>query len=156
MESGLLEVFLNWLIRLLYIFWWLLEFVLVVLLMLFVILFGLLDWGGVDNILKFIGWGEWVGDELVDDMMKLGFLGFFEEFFFGVIFFLVFVLSGNLLLLGLGVGRKFFFWYVFVSWWSCFSWDVLNWRWDWVWLGVVLFVLIDDFLLVKWFFVEEK
>jgi len=42
-------------------------------------------------------------------MIKSGLRGSFEEFFSGVTTFLAPVLSGNLLPLGLGAGKKFFF-----------------------------------------------
>ena len=156
LESVLLEDSSNRLIRLLHAFWRSLEFSSAVSLTLLAISFGLLDRGGVDNTLKSIGWGERAGDEPADDMIKSGLRGSFEEFFSGVISFLAPVLSGNLLPLGLGAGKKFFFWHAFVIWRSRSSPVVLNWRWDWARLGAASLVRTDVSPLVKWFSAEVK
>ena len=156
LKSGLLDDSSNRLTRLVHAFWRSLEFIWAVSLTLLTISFGLLDRGGVDNTLKSIGWGERAGDEPADDMMKSGLSGSFEELFSGVTSFFAPVLSGNLLPLGLGAGRKFFFWHAFVSWRSRSSWDVLNWRWDWARLGAASLVLTDDSPLAQWFSAEEK
>ena len=73
--------------------------------------FGLLDRGGVDNTSKSIGCGECAGDEPAEDMMKSELSAGAEvDVLFSGLSSLAFpVRSGNLLPLGLGVGRKFFF-----------------------------------------------
>ena len=154
LESVLLEDSSNRLTRLLQAFWRSLDFSSAVPLTLLAISLGLLDRGGVDNTLKSIGWGERAGDEPADDMIKSGLSGSFEEFFSGVTSFLAPVLSGNLLPLGLGAGKKCFFWHAFVIWRSRSSPDVLNWRWDWARLGAASPVRTDESPLVKWFSAE--
>lgn len=111
LESFLFEDLFNFVISLIYVFWWLEEVSFEVFLSIGrFVFFSLFDCGGVDNILKFNGLGEWVGDELVDDIIRLGFGLFvlFDECIFGFGFFVGFLYWSILLLLGLGWGRKFF------------------------------------------------